>query len=225
LSSVPIVPRLYIVTDRRAAGGRLVEVVGEALSGISGSGLDPTLVAVQLREKDLPCRAVTDLGRALRAVTSAAGAQLYVNDRIDVALAVGADGVHLGGGSLSPEEARAIAPALRVAISAHSVADLRAAIGQADFAVLGPIRPTPSKQRLPPLGFDFLEKAVGELDGMPLLAIGGMAVADIPRAFEAGAHGIACIRAVMEAADPARAVRGLAGALASSPPEGHGGRP
>ena len=121
-------PRLYLITDRKATGGRpLVEVVAAALAGIAGSGLDPGDVAVQLREKDLDGRALTDLGRALRATTAAAGVRLFVNDRIDVALAVGADGVHLGGTSLVPAEARALAPALAIAVSTHGLADVRAA--------------------------------------------------------------------------------------------------
>ncbi|HVV48708.1 MAG TPA: thiamine phosphate synthase, partial [Polyangia bacterium] len=94
-AQVPRPPRLYLVTDRAATGGRpLVAVVEQGLAGIAGSGLDPAEVAVQLREKDLDGRALTELARALRAATAAVGARLYVNDRIDVALAVGADGAH-----------------------------------------------------------------------------------------------------------------------------------
>jgi thiamine-phosphate pyrophosphorylase len=150
-------PRLYLITDRKATGGRaLVEVITAALAGIAGSGLDPADVAVQLREKDLGGRALTELGRALRATTAAAGVRLFVNDRIDVALAVGADGVHLGGTSLAPAEAHAIAPGLEVALSTHGIADVRAAGGdstRAAFAVFGPIRDTPSKRPYgPPLG-------------------------------------------------------------------------
>src|SRR5262249_27324820 len=143
------------------------------------------------------------------------GAQLFVNDRIDVALAIGADGVHLGGASLSPTEARAIAPGLTLGISTHSHAELRAATGKADFAVLGPIRVTPSKRHMPPLGFDSIEKLLGPPTVLPVLAIGGMEAADLPEALAAGFYGLACIRAVMEADDPARAVQTLARALAS----------
>ena len=150
-------PRLYLITDRKATGGRaLAEVVAAALTGIAGSGLDPGDVAVQLREKDLDGRALVDLARALRATTAAAGVRLFINDRIDVALAVGADGVHLGGTSLAPAEARAIAPALAIAVSTHGIADVRAALddpARIAFAVFGPIRDTPSKRGYgPPLG-------------------------------------------------------------------------
>jgi thiamine-phosphate pyrophosphorylase len=219
------VPRLYIVTDRAATGNRpLIEVVTLALGGIAGSGLPPGDVAVQLREKYLDGRALVELARPLRAVTAAAGVALYVNDRIDVALAVGADGVHLGGGSLSAREARAVAPNLTIAISSHGIADLHAAADLATFAVFGPIRDTPSKRRYgQPLGFAALADATRA--GLPLLAIGGIEASHVPEVVAAGARGIACIRPVMEAADPAEAVRNLAGALASCPPRRPSRRP
>ena len=192
-----------------------MEVVAAALAGIAGSGLDPGDVAVQLREKDLDGRALTDLGRALRATTAAAGVRLFINDRIDVALAVGADGVHLGGTSLAPAEARAIAPALAIAVSTHGLADVRAAVddpARTAFAVFGPIRDTPSKRAYgPPLGFDALAEAA-RLD-LPLLALGGLDARDVPEVLAAGAHGVACIRPVMAATDPAAAVQRLCQAL------------
>jgi thiamine-phosphate pyrophosphorylase len=224
LSSAPIVPRLYIVTDRAATGNRpLVEVVARALSGIAGSGLPPGEVAVQLREKDLDGRALVELARPLRAVTAAAGVAFYVNDRIDIALAVGADGVHLGGASLSPAEAGAIAPGLAIGVSAHRIADLRAT-APASFAVFGPIRDTPSKRAYgAPLGTEPLGEAA-RLSfplPLPLLAIGGIDADGVAEVVAAGAYGVACIRPVMQAADPAGAVRKLARALASSPHKGH----
>ncbi len=195
-----------------------MEVVAAALTGIAGSGLNPGDVAVQLREKDLDGRALTELGRALRATTAAAGVRLFVNARIDVALAVAADGVHLGGTSLAPEEARGIAPALALAVSTHGIADVRNAVGdpaRVAFAVFGPVRDTPSKRAFgPPLGFDALAEAA-RID-FPLLALGGLGAGDVPEALAAGAHGVACIRSVMAATDPADAVRALCQALATS---------
>jgi thiamine-phosphate pyrophosphorylase len=210
-------PRLYIVTDRTATGGRpLVEIVARALEGIADSGLDPREVAVQLREKDLEGRALTELARALRAVTGKAGVRLYVNDRIDVAMAVDADGIHLPGTSLSPAEAQALAPSMAIGVSAHGTSEVRAAAGAATFAVFGPIRDTPSKRRYgAPLGFESLAAAAQA--GLPLLAIGGVDATDVPAAVAAGARGIACIRPVMAAPDPAAAVQALGRALASSP--------
>jgi thiamine-phosphate pyrophosphorylase len=212
-------PRLYLITDRKATGGReLVEVVADALTGIAGSGLDPRDVAVQLREKDLDGRALVELGHALRAATAAAGVRLFINDRIDVALAVGADGVHLGATSLAPADARAIAPALALAVSTHGLADVRAALedpARVAFAVFGPVRDTPSKRgHGPPVGIRALTEAA-RLE-LPLLALGGLDAADVPEVVAAGAHGLACIRPVIAAHDPAQAVRTLCRALAAS---------
>jgi thiamine-phosphate pyrophosphorylase len=205
-------PRLYLITDRRATNGRpLLDVVAAALGGIAG--LAPAEVAVQLREKDLEGRALTELARAFRAVTAAAGVGLYVNDRLDVALAVGADGVHLGHASLAPAVAAGIAarlqPPLAIAVSAHAVADLaaldRPTRDQIAFAVFGPINDTPSKRAFgPPVGLPALRAAAGL--GVPLVAIGGLSPADVAPARAAGAAGVACIRAILGAADPAATV-------------------
>jgi thiamine-phosphate pyrophosphorylase len=199
------VPRLLIITDRRATGGRsLVEVVRAALRGVDGAGLAPAEVAVQLREKDLPGRALVELARPLRAVTAAAGVALYVNDRVDVALAVDADGVHLGGGALGVADAARIAPHLSLAVSTHGLPDLAAARdaggARLAFAVFGPIGDTPSKRPYgPPLGLAALA-AAAQL-GVPLIAVGGVKPRGVPDLLRAGARGVACIRAIM--ADPA----------------------
>jgi len=209
-ASAAAVPRLYIVTDRRATGGRpLADVVAAALRGVAGTGLPPDRVAVQLREKDLGGRALTELARALRAVTAAAGAALYVNDRIDVALAVGADGVHLGGGSLDVASAARLAGPLAIAVSAHAPAEIAAhaaaAGGRLAFALLGPIYDTPSKRAFgPPLGLDALAAATRA--ATPIVAIGGVEPARVRELRAAGAQGVACIRAVMAASDPAATV-------------------
>jgi len=197
-------PRLYLITDRRATAGRpLLEVVRAALAGAPGGG-----VAVQLREKDLGARALLALARELRDVTRDAGAALFVNDRVDVALAVGADGVHLGGGSLGPTEVARFAPGLPVAVSTHGRAEVEAAARAANvaFAVFGPIWDTPSKLPYgPPLGLEALRGAVRF--GLPLLALGGVTAARAGACLATGAAGIACIRAVLEAPDPAYVVR------------------
>jgi thiamine-phosphate pyrophosphorylase len=168
------------------------------------------LAAVQLREKDLPGRALSELARALRAVTADAGVALYVNDRIDVALAVGADGVHLGGASLGVDAAAGIAHGLSIAVSAHGpaeIAALRAAAGdRVAFALLGPIRDTPSKREFgAPLGAAAVTEAART--GVPIIAVGGLGPEHAREMLAAGAQGVACIRAVMSAADPAAAAR------------------
>jgi len=204
------VPRLYLITDRHATAGRpLTDVVAAALRGVAGGGLPPGRVAVQLREKDLPGRALTELARELRAATAAAGVALYINDRIDVALAVGADGVHLGGGSLDVAAAARVASGLALAVSAHApaeVAAVRAAAGdRVAFALLGPIHDTPSKRAFgAPLGTAAITAAART--GLPVVAVGGIGPAQVRDVLAAGASGVACIRAVMTAADPVFAV-------------------
>jgi len=202
------VPRLYLITDRQATGGRpLTEVVEAALQGIAGSGLPPELVAVQLREKDLSGRALTELGHALRAVTAAAGAGLWINDRIDVALAVGADGVHLGGASIDVAAAARVADHLAIGVSAHGPEEVAALAAAAPiaFGLLGPIHDTPAKRRFgAPLGIGAITAAAAT--GTPIVAVGGIEPSRVRGALAAGARGVACIRAVMTAPDPAAAV-------------------
>jgi thiamine-phosphate pyrophosphorylase len=157
----PRVPRLVLVTDRTATGGRdLTDVVRAAL--------DAGLPAVQLRDKDLPARALFLLAEALRTATARAGALFLINDRIDVALAVGADGVHLGGGSMPAEVARAMlgADAL-IGISTHAPGE---GSPDADFAFFGPMYATPGKTGAQ--GVERLRAAVA-VAACPVLAIGG----------------------------------------------------
>jgi thiamine-phosphate pyrophosphorylase len=188
-------PLLYIITDRKATGGRpLVEVVAAAMAGAAGAG---DRVAVQLREKDLDGRALHRLAEELRAVTAAAGVPLYINDRVDVALAVGADGVHLGGQSLVPADVRALAPGLRIGVSTHARDEvIAAADAGVDFVVYGPVFPTPSKpDRV--MGIDSLELVAGL--GVPVLALGGIDPKNAQACLKKGAAGVATIRSVMSA--------------------------
>ena len=211
-------PRVYLVTDRHATLGRpLGTVVRDALAALDDAPFPRTAVVVQLREKDLDGRALVTLGRELRVITAAAGVRLYVNDRVDVALAVGADGVHLGHGALSIADVRAIAPALGVAISTHAVGEVAALRNgpRIDFCVFGPVFETPSKQRYgPPLGLPRLAEACAT--DVPVIAIGGIDVATAVACRAAGASGVACIRAVLSAASPAQVLQGLFEAIEST---------
>jgi thiamine-phosphate pyrophosphorylase len=198
-------PRLYLITDRAATGGRaLVDVVTAAMAGARGRGAD---VAVQLREKDLGGRALYDLARALRPVTAAVGARLFINDRVDVALAADADGVHLGGRSLSVAQTRALAPQLAVAVSTHTRAEVETeARAGADFVVFGPVFATPSKPNFV-AGLAQLEQVVAL--GVPVLALGGVDTDNAHACITAGASGVACIRSVMSATKIAETVSSL----------------
>ena len=211
-------PRVYLVTDRHATLGRpLGAVVRDALAALDDAPFPRTEIAVQLREKDLDARALVTLAHELRAITATAGVRLYVNERIDVALAIGADGVHLGGGALPLADVRAIAPDLGVAVSTHAVAEVAALRGgpRIDFCVFGPVFATPSKQRYgPPLGLPRLAEACAL--GVPVVAIGGIDAESVAACRAAGASGVACIRAVLSAASPAQVLRGLFEAIEST---------
>lgn len=195
---------LYLVTDRRQTGGRdLVEVAREALRG--------GVRAIQLREKDLTTRELYRLAETLLIATREAGAALLINDRVDVAMAVSADGVHLRRQSLPPREARELlGPGKLIGTSCHSTADVREATeAGVDFAVLGPIFETPSKMLYgPPLTTAVLREARAATP-LPILAIGGIKQAQVGDVMAAGADGIAVISAVMSASDPASAASEL----------------
>ena len=194
---------VYLVTDRAQTAGRpLLEVVAAALRGGVG--------AVQLRERDLATRELLALAVELRALTRAAGAALLINDRIDVALACEADGVHLPGRSFAVAEARALLGDRLIGVSTHAAGEVAAAhAAGADFAVFGPLYDTPSKRAYgPPLGLDGL-RAARAAAPLPLFAIGGIDAARAADARAAGADGVAVIRAVLAAADPRAAAASL----------------
>lgn len=177
----------------------LIDVVSQAL--------DAGLPAVQLREKDLPGRPLLALAEELRRATAERGALLFVNERLDVARAIGADGVHLGAESFPVEAARTLVPRALVGASVHAVAE--AAASRADFVVFGPVFATPSKARFgAPHGTGPLAEAVRGAT-VPVLAIGGIDAARLDAVRGTGAHGVAVIRAILAAADPAAATRAL----------------
>ena len=196
-----MVPRVYLITDRQATGDRRLPDVVEA--ALRGAGPAAAQVAVQLREKDLSARAMVELARELRAVTSAAGAALFVNERTDVALAAKADGVHLPASSLSVREVRSIAPNLCIAVSTHDPSQVESAAQEgADFVVFGPVFDTPSKRVYgPPKGLLALQRACS--CSIPVIALGGIDKSNAESCIRVGAYGIAAIRAVMAVEDAA----------------------
>ena len=188
---------LYLITDRMQTAGRLLSaVVADALRG--------GLQAVQLREKDLTAGQLFELAVELRQLTRNYGAKLLINDRIDVALAVAADGVHLGKSSLSVSEARRILGSERlIGYSAHSADEaVQAQLDGADFVTLGPVYHTPSKAVYgEPLGLCVLTEAA-RIISVPVFALGGIKHASIAEVLSVGAHGVALISAIMAAPDP-----------------------
>lgn len=195
---------LVLVTDPSCGEGRsMMEVVEAAL----GAGTP----AVQLRWKDAPAREMADLARALLARTRAAGALLFVNDRLDVALAAGADGVHLGQDDLPAAAARRISPAgFLIGVSAESASLARRAEADgADYVGVGPVHPTGSKADAgESVGVERIAEVAAAVR-IPVVGIGGITAENAPAARCAGAAGVAVISAVMRAADPAAAARAL----------------
>jgi thiamine-phosphate diphosphorylase len=198
-------PSLYVVLDRTAAHGRdLVDLLALALAG--GSRM------IQLRDKEWPSGRLLPLAERLRAACAAAGATFIVNDRVDLALAVGADGVHLGQEDLPARAARPLLrPGMILGISTHSVEQARAAqTDGADYVAVGSMFATTSKADFQLVGPDLLRKLRGEIR-VPLVGIGGITPDNVSEVIRAGADGVAVISAVCAAADPqAAAARFLA---------------
>lgn len=174
---------------------------------------------IQIREKDLDARPLTELVRSVLAETRKTGARILVNDRLDVALAAGAAGVHLGEASLHVEivaEWRRAANRTHflIGVSCHSPDAARAAErGGADYVFFGPVFATPSKAAFgPPQGIERLREVCRAVK-IPVLAIGGVTPENAAQCLEAGAAGIAAIRLFQESADVAAGVMRLRGEL------------
>jgi len=195
---------LYVITDRHQALGRpLEEKLIEAIKGGAR--------AFQLREKDLSAKELFELGSRLLKVTRKGGAQLLINDRVDVALALGADGVHLAQSSLPLVSVRCLLrKGMQIGVSCHSMAEaIEAEEGGADFITLGPIFPTLSKARHgPPLGPGIITEVRKKIS-IPIFAIGGIKASNVAEVMASGADGVAVISAVMGAKDVAQAVSEL----------------
>src|SRR5262245_52127821 len=165
---------------------------------------------VQLREKDLEGGALFALAEALVAECRRVGARLLVNDRIDVALAAGADGVVLPADSFPTDVARRLlGPTRLVGRSTHSAAEVERALHEgSEFVLFGPVYETPSKAAFgPPQGIEALRAAARF--PIPVYAVGGVTGENAHAVLQAGAHGVAVIREVMAAEDPAGAVARL----------------
>lgn len=197
-------PRLHLITDP-SLGERLAGHLQRALAAVGAEG---HAVAVHLRAKDWPTSRLLAAGRSLRQVTRAAGVRLLVNDRLDVAALIGADGVQLPELGAAPEDARAVLgdPCL-VGASCHDRRGLEAAAEHgADFATLSPVFGVP--QKAPPLGIDGFAR-LAKNPPLPTIALGGVGVQHVEPLLAAGASGVACIRAVMGAAAPHEVVRDM----------------
>jgi len=192
---------LYLVTDRSAARVPLPEVVEECLAA--------GLAAVQLREKDLSVGELLALGTRLRDATRRHAARLIVNDRADVALATGADGVQRTHSSLPAGVLRRITPpGFLVGASVHSLGEAREAESEgADFLVFGPVYDTPSKRQYgAPQGLAALAEVCAAV-AKPVVAVGGLTPGRVRAVLGAGARGVAVISAILAAERPADATK------------------
>jgi len=195
---------VYLVTDRELARGRTtLEIAGAAIRG--------GVSCIQLREKMCSTREFIDESLAIRSLLARHGIPLIINDRVDVALAVKADGIHLGQKDMPCRMARQIIPeSMIVGISVESLDDAIAAQKDgADYLGVSPIYPTPTKtDTAQPLGLEGLRSIRSEVD-LPLVGIGGLNADNAAAVIYNGADGVAVVSAIVAADDPEAATRDL----------------
>ena len=199
--------RLYLITDRHVTKKPLVDAVRLALEG--------GVRAVQLREKDLPVRELLALAKDMRQLTSEYRAKLFINDRADVALAAGADGVHVGGMSIPIAAVRRIVGnEMLIGASTHSLNEAKTAQDEgADFITFGPIFETESKKKYgAPVGLCELKK-LNNNTSMPVFGLGGVKCGNLIRVLGCGAHGISMISAILAADDVKKAAMSVLEAM------------
>ena len=217
-----VIPKLHVVTndevlarpdfETRArevceASGDLESPMGEA-GGPRDGGVGCTAVALHLRGPRTSGRRLIRLARALCEPVDAYGIRLLLNDRLDVALAVGAEGVHLGSRSIPPADARRLLGANRLmGVSVHSVSEaVDAAESGADYLFVGTLFETPSHPRVAVKGVELVGLVAGRVDP-PLVGIGGVTPERAAEVVASGAHGVAAIRGIWDAPSPPYAVQ------------------
>jgi len=197
--------RLYLCTDARRAQGDLPRF----LDAVLGAGVD----IVQLREKGLEAGEELALLEVFAAACRRHGRLLAVNDRADVALAAGADVLHLGQDDLPvPVARRILGPGPLIGRSSHSPAQAAAAAAEpgVDYFCAGPLWTTPTKPGRPSTGLGLLARVTQGQPGRPWFAIGGISLDRLGEVLAAGATRVVVVRAITEAADPAAAARAFA---------------
>jgi thiamine-phosphate pyrophosphorylase len=188
---------LYLITDRTLFTARC------PLYLAIETALEAGVKAVQLREKDLSTRSLLDMAYWMKELTNEYGAQLFINDRVDVALSVEAGGVHLGRESIPVQAVRKIAgKTLIIGVSTHTIGEaIEAEKDGADFITIGPVYETPAKAKYgKPVGLETLKEAKSRTT-LPIFAIGGIKPGNVREVKEAGADGIALISAILTAQD------------------------
>ncbi len=191
--------KLYVITDRR-----LIDEVRGAKLALEGGA-----TTIQLRIKDAPTREMYEIGKKIRELTREYDALYIVDDRIDIALAVDADGVQLGPEDMPIEVARDIAPNLIIGASVYSLEEaLEAEKKGADYLGAGSVFPSPSKPDAKVLGLDGLKNIVSNVR-IPVVAIGGITHENVGEVLKTGVAGVAVISAVMGAPDVLDATKRL----------------
>lgn len=196
--------RLYLVAGARLAAGELAALVPE----LADAGVD----MIQLREKAMEAGDLLRVGEPVALACKAAGVPFIVNDRPDVALALEADGVHVGQNDLPPNFARGLLGGRIVGLSTHAPREVDRAIELdelIDYFVVGPVHATPTKAGRPAVGLDLIRYAASANTTLPWFAIGGVNHTNIDEALGAGARRVVVVRAISEAQDPASAARRL----------------
>jgi thiamine-phosphate pyrophosphorylase len=190
---------LYVILDRGAAGGRDLLTLLDAV-------LEGGCRVVQLRDKTMPLSDLYPVARALRRRCREAGCLFIVNDRVDLALALEADGVHLGQDDLpAPEARKLLRPGMILGVSTHDESQARRARDDgADYVAVGSMYPTATKPGFRLVGPELLRRVRPEIP-VPLVAIGGITEDNVAEVVRAGADAVAVISAVCAAADPAAA--------------------
>jgi hydroxymethylpyrimidine kinase/phosphomethylpyrimidine kinase/thiamine-phosphate diphosphorylase len=211
IATKPALGRLYLVaTPRLNMNG--FEFLARIRAAIEG-GVD----VLQLRSKELEGAPYCRLAERVGAIAAAAGIPFIINDRVDVALAVNADGVHLGQRDLPVEVARRILPHAVIGRSSHEAAHATRALAErADYFAVGPVWETPTKPGRKAAGVKYVREVAALNVGIPWYAIGGINLDNIREVIEAGASRIAVVRAILDARDPAVAASALKAALDGS---------
>ncbi len=200
--------RLYALVDPAVAGGRTLPALAKLIAGAA--------TLVQLRDKHGSTRAMIEEARALKAVLAPAGVPLLINDRVDVALASGADGVHIGQTDMSPQDARRLlGPDAIIGLSLKTLAHAQAApLDLLDYVAVGGVYGTTSKEdAAAPIGVAGFKAVAGAVraraPGYPVCAIAGINAGNAAAVIEAGADGVSVISALSLSPDPAAAAREL----------------
>ena len=184
---------LYLIAD--------VGQIKENLFSSVKMAIDGGVKAVQLRGKDLPAKELLKIGERLRHLTNIESVKLFINDRIDVAMAIEADGIHLGQNSMPVRSAKAISgDRFIIGVSAHGLKEaVEAEQGGADFITVGPVFETESKLRYgSPIGLTIFADACKKVS-IPVFAIGGINMERVGSVMREGAHGVAVISAILKA--------------------------